>query len=130
MRNKQKFIPLSLLFILSFNAYAIDAPKILETDWLKTEVGSSGENLGAKVESIDIQQTSGATILEISLPLKDIESIDSIEVISKVSDEPIKQVQPPEWIDDYEKDKQGLRLYINKKTGFEFRLRLIDNVKD
>lgn len=130
MKNNPKITCAIFLLIVSFKGFANDAPVILETDWLKTEVGSTGNNLGAKVESIDKHEMSGATIIEISLPINDIDDIDKIEVISKTSEDPIKQIRAPEWIEDYEKGNNGLRLYINKKTGFEFRLRLIDNEKD
>ena len=124
------YIYLVLFLALSVKAYAGNGPHILETDWLETEAGSSGETLGAEVKKLYPRDADGVTVIEILVPDINPDTIDAIEVISRNTNEPIRQKQTPVWIDDYEKDTYGLRLFVKKKPGFEFRLRLIDNEKE
>ena len=119
-------ITTSFLF-LSTLSYAQKPPLILETDWLNSSVGSKGDILGAKVTDVDKVLSKDITILEISLPIENPENFDKIEVFGKNSTQPIPQSGEPVWIEDSETGNQGLRLYLKKKPGFEFRLRLIDN---
>ncbi len=127
MKNFTHLLIASSFLFLSTLCSAQKPPLILETDWLNSSVGSKGDILGAKVTDVDKVLGQDITILEISLPLENPENIDKIEVIGKNSTQPISQAGEPVWVEDYEKGTQGLRLYLKKKPGFEFRLRLIDN---
>ena len=119
-----------ILFCLLFTSSAIaaDNPKlILETDWLESTKGSQGHTLGARVSDVDKIPSKESTVLEIAIPIDNPDSFDKIEVIGKNSQQEIPQTRSPEWIEDYENGKPGLRLFLKKKPGFEFRLKFIDD---
>jgi hypothetical protein len=101
---------------------------ILESDWLNTNVGSTGDKMGAKVIRVTNDPGKDSTTVDILLPVENADEYDGIVVIGKDSKQPIKQVKDPEWLEqDYQKNEYGLRLYLKKEPGFQFRLRLIDN---
>ena len=124
MKNLYQACLVMLLSMAAVIVHASQPPLILETDWLRSAVGSSGSTLGAEV--INIDEKSDMTIIDVEIPLDDPARFDRIEVIDKKSQKPLKTVIEPNWIDTLDKDTHGLRLYLKKPAGFEFRLRLID----
>lgn len=130
MKSTLITINLILLIFGTFALYAQDLSNIVETDWLQMKEGSSGKTLGAKVESITTPGSDGSTIINLTIPVDNPEQIDAIEVISRETDKPVQQTKKAEWVKDYETEKHELRLFLTRKPGFEFRLRLIDNEKN
>ena len=124
MKNLSKVYSFMLLCMAAIIVYASEPLLILETDWLRSVVGSSGKTLGAEVINVDRQPDM--TVIDVEIPLNDPARFDSIEVIDKKSQKPLKTVIDPNWIDTLDKDTHGLRLYLKQPAGFEFRLRLID----
>ena len=124
-----KIIILSLL-VASSVAMANDLILALETDWLGTEVGRTGEVIGAKVTEIESNDENDTTIIEIKMPVKNPERFEGVEVIGKKTQQPIKQQSEAEWFKNYEDGAYGLRLHLKKSSNFEFRIKLIDNEKN
>ena len=118
------------LFIAPSITLADGAISVLETDWLGTEIGSTGNVLGAKV--VDIKNSPGTetTVINIEIPVNNPDDFETIEVIGKNTLQPIKQKRKAEWIENHEEGVYGLRLYLKRAPGFEFQLRLIDNEND
>ena len=123
-------VVLASIVFFSTCLYADKKKVILETDWLNSTIGSHGDTLGAKVVDVDITPDKDSTVLEVTLPIDNPDDFEKIEVIGKKSLQPIPQSKDAEWIKDYENGTYGLRLHLKKKTGFEFRLKLIDDDKD
>ena len=117
---------LSILLVASI-ALAGESKLILETDWLDTQVGSTGDVLGAKVVAVENNPDSDITTIEIKMPINNPEAFEDIEVIGKKTLKPIKQKGNAEWVENHEEGIYGLRLRLKKSHNFEFRIRLIDN---
>jgi len=115
------------LLVASSVAMANESKLTLETDWLDTEVGSTGEVLGAKVIDVENIPESDTTIIEIKVPVNNPENFEGVEVIGKKTRQPIKQQSEAEWFKNYEDGAYGLRLHLKKSSNFEFRIKLIDN---
>ncbi len=120
------FICFFLGKIFIINSYAQELKKTVETDWLKTEVGSTGDILGAKVIGLDSEPEKELTVIDVMLPENIDFSLESVEVIGKESQKEIKQTREPEWLKNYEDGSYGVRLHLKRPKGFVFRLRLSD----
>lgn len=127
MKKQTKAFCTFLLLALPVKSLAADVPLIYETDWLHTEVGSTGKKIGATVEHVDQGRGDETTVIDLSIPFGNPDSIDTIQVISRETGKPVIQRKQAEWIKDNESDIHELRLFLNKKSNFEFRLRLIDS---
>jgi len=115
------------LLVASSVAMANESKLTLVTDWLDTEIGSTGVVLGAKVIEVESNAESDTTIIEVKMPVKNPESFEAIEVIGKKTQQSIKQQSEAEWFKNYEDGAYGLRLHLKKSSNFEFRIKLIDN---
>ncbi|MBC8508869.1 MAG: hypothetical protein H8D34_28775 [Chloroflexi bacterium] len=117
-----------LLFAITSTLTRANEPALtLESDWLDSRIGSSGNILGAKIINVVNDPGSNITVIDIMLPLDNLDNYEQVEVIGKTSQQPIKQRRSAEWIKNYDNDSYGLRLHLKKEPGFEFRLRLIDS---
>ncbi len=116
-------------FFVSTHLHAARSSVVLETDWLETEQGSRGV-LGTEVTNMRTPQDSQMTIIDLAVPVEDTNAIDQIEVLLKDDEIPLKQVREPLWMEDLENGKSGLRLFLKRKPGFEFQLRLIDEQEE
>lgn len=120
-----------LIFILfSPLIHTEERPIIIESDWLDLSIGSHGNVLGAEVQDVDHSPETNSTVLEITIPIDNIESLETfekIQIIEKKSRKPIPQISKTERMTDYENGIYGLRLHIKKIPGLEFQLKLIDS---
>ena len=99
--------------------------RIFETDYLEATPGYRGKLLGAEI--IDAEIDDEQQIIEINLPI-DPDQVDRVRVISP-SGEKLKQTKEAEILRDYESDTVGLKIFLPRREGPGFRLRLIDNVE-
>lgn len=95
----------------------------IETGLLTAVPGIVGSRLGAKVLTIDDGQGEG-TVVHVDVPI-DPKKVDTVEVYDTYGNK-VPQISKPDLIKDYEDNRVGVKLHLDKKQGFEFRLRLID----
>lgn len=104
--------------------YLTNAPKVCKPLELLTVISYDvGSRLGAEVKTVDIESSAG-TKLHIVVPV-DPDKVDMVEIYDKSGNE-ISQLSQPGILKDYEDIRVGLNLHLNKKSGFEFRVCLID----
>ena len=96
----------------------------IETGLLKAKPGYVGDVLGAKIESISIDEAHDMQIIEINVPIEP-EDVDRVKVISK-SGKTIKQDKSAEILKDYENNNVGIKLYLPKKKNWQFKLHFVD----
>lgn len=98
----------------------------LETGWLKSEKGRTGDVLGATVT--DVQDEEGK--LTITIPKKKAPKLNDIEEVVVVGEKPEKIKLPSihkikyEFIKDYDHDNYGLVIYLGRHNQIPFRLYL------
>lgn len=116
--------------LLTVSGWLSAQQKVLETDWLQPSVGSEGTVLGAEVKRIAQLPDDKGFVIDLAIPLENASRFDEIEVISNDTDSPLPQLKTHRWIEDYEKDDYGLRIFLKRNPRVGFRLRLIDMDSD
>jgi len=98
----------------------------LETGYLETKPGFTGNVLGAEIKNISIGDKQETQIIDVILPIDpDDFDIDRVKILSK-SGKPIYQDKSALIFEDYENDNVGIKLYLPKKKNLMFKLKLID----
>ena len=99
---------------------------ILETDWLETEAGSTGNAIGAKV--IKVEQQDDVTMVDVSVPLEELENYEEVMVYGykPAKPEPIILLKDVEWLRDNNKDAYGVRFYVKGVPSLQFQLKFYD----
>lgn len=121
-RRTKSFLATILLTATCNLASAEDTPG-LETGILLAAPGNMGNRLGAKVLTIEDENSQG-TFIHIDVPVNP-KKIYKVEVYDKHGQK-IPQISNPDIIKDHEDNRVGVKLHLDRKRGFEFRLRFID----
>jgi len=124
MNKLQVFLWFNLLLLI-FSSAQLSAEENLTSDWLNAITGSSGEKINAEV--VNIQQVDDATIIDIKIPIDNLESYETIEIIDKNTKKPAKLTQKPRQLVDENEVPYGIRFRIKQFSGFEFRIELRDD---
>lgn len=124
MNRLQVFLQPCLLLLI-FSSAQLSAEENLTSDWLNAITGSSGEKIN--VEVINIQQVDDTTIIDIKIPIDNLESYETIEIIDKNNKKPAKLTQKPRQLVDENEVPYGIRFRIKQFPGFEFRIELRDD---
>ena len=114
----------TVLFLVStLSAFpGIVAYADVNTGLLEREIGSVGDELGARVINVD-RRAGGITVLDLSLPPLD-EEVDRVDVLDQEG-RLVEQVQPAKI--DSDSNRVGVRLYLKPAPKVNFRLRLYDD---
>lgn len=103
------------------------ASEEISTDWLEAKSGSSGEALEAEV--VKVTSKGDITVVDVIIPVKDLENYEIIEVIGKKSGKVITPVKKPELLLS-DGEPYGYRIQLKRLPGFEFKLQLNDTSND
>lgn len=122
-----KHVSRAICLFLFFTPVALYANNELNTDWLNATIGSSGETLNTEV--VQVTQVGDLTIVDVDIPADNLEDYETVVVIGKKSNKPVKLVKQPELLSD-DGGPYGIRFQIKRLPGFEFRLRLTDENED
>lgn len=98
------------------------AQAVTESSLLSAEEGSSGTAIGAVVEEVHL--SDGGTVLLLSVP-EDLPTDQKILLITPEGNE-LPQSKKAVIVDSYDEGRTGIRLFVDRKEQFEFRLRLMD----
>ncbi len=91
------------------------------TGLLKSEEGFVGDELGAEITDLDLLD-DGPMRLKLTLPALAIDP-ERVEVIDG-DGRPLRQVRKAKIEADYDNDRVGVVLYLNRNPNVEFRVRL------
>lgn len=100
----------------------LTAQQVTESSLLSAEEGSSGTAIGAVVEEVKL--SDGGTVLLLSVP-EELPTDQKILLITPDGNE-LPQSKEAVIVDSYDEGRTGIRLFVDKKGQFEFRLRLLD----
>lgn len=114
-----------VLLLLIFYSVQLSAEENLTSDWLHATTGSSGEIINAEV--VNIQQIDDTTVIDIKIPIDDLESYETVEIIDKNTKNPAKLTQKPRQLIDENEKPYGIRFQLKRIPGFEFRIQLRDD---
>lgn len=97
-----------------------------ETDLLEQKEGFQGKVMGARVESVSIDEKDKVKQVTVSIP-KESGPIEEVIVTAPRLDKPkrekpIFQMKPYKFIKDYEGDRYGLIIYLGEDNELPFRL--------
>lgn len=106
-------------FIL-LSACASTPPK--QTGMLKPEQGYTGDVIGAKVLSV---KPAGERLQAVEVGLPDIGSVNSVRV-TDAEGNTVTQGRDFEYINDTERGRNGVIIYLDKKHKVPFRLNFND----
>ena len=93
-----------------------------ETGYLADQQGFIGDQIGATVDSVVIDELTQIKTISISVPV-DPNTVDKLEVVDR-NNRPITHLGEPKIIRDYENNNVGVKLYVSPKRNFEFKLKL------
>ena len=99
-------------------------PGILMSDVLKLESGYTGNVLGAQVLDVTATEDHDVQLVEVQIDIEP-EKVDRVQVISTAG-VPIKTDRKAQILRDYEQNNVGIKLYLPRQKGWQFKLRLID----
>ena len=114
-----------VLLLLIFYSVQLSAEENLTSDWLHATTGSSGEIINAEV--VNIQQIDDTTVIDIKIPIDNLESYETVEIIDKNTKNPAKLTQKPRQLLDENEKTYGIRFQLKRIPGFEFRIQLRDD---
>ncbi|MDH3220863.1 MAG: hypothetical protein OEO19_15120 [Gammaproteobacteria bacterium] len=96
----------------------------VETANLRAVPGYTGDRLGAEITDISNLPGEDTQAIGISIPIES-GRVDRIEVVSPEG-EPIQQQREADILQQGDGNNVGIRLFLPKRSNWEFRLRLID----
>ena len=106
---------------------SMSASNEIMTDWLEATTGDKGQTLGAEV--IKVRQDGETIIVDVDIPIADLENYEQVLIVGKKTNNPIQLVQEPKLLRE-DDNAYGIRFQIKRLPGFEFRLRLSDSNKE
>ncbi len=97
----------------------------IESGDLRAEPGYTGERIGVRILGVTDLPEEELQAIDLDVPL-DAERIDRIEIFSP-GGRPIEQSKDAEIRPLPDPDNTGIRIYLPKRNGLEFRIKLIDD---
>lgn len=123
----RRFAPFAaLLFALPL--YALKAGA-LETGDLQLKEGFIDPSSGLRIEKVVVSEQDQSQIVTVSLP-QSAGTIDEVVVTAPKEKAPIKQKKRFEWLKDYEHDRYGLVIYLDRKQDLPLRLYFANDQAD
>jgi hypothetical protein len=98
---------------------------IAETTYLKAKEGYTGNQLGAEVKEVSIDEGAETRLIEVHIPF-DPEKVDRIQIVTE-SGKILKKDRVAEVLKDYENDNIGIKFYLPKQKNWVFKVKLIDD---
>lgn len=100
--------------------------EVLKTDWMELVKGYRGKTVGAEVREVKENGEDGTRTIILAIPKEAIADPDEIEEVVVVGrkpeePEPLLDVRI-EWLDDYDNDNYGLKIYLSKDSNWPIRL--------
>lgn len=103
---------------------SMSASNEIMTDWLGATKGNKGQTFGAEV--IKVRQDGETIIVDVDIPIADLENYETVLIVGKKTNNLIQLVQEPKLLRD-DDNAYGIRFQVKRLPGFEFRLRLSDS---
>lgn len=97
---------------------------VTESAYLKVMPGYVGDELGATITDVTIDENEELQIIEIDVPI-DPAKVDRVQLIGR-SGKRIPVDRTTEILRDYENNNVGLKIYIPKNKNWVLKLRMID----
>lgn len=113
------------LLLTLFSVVQASAEDMLTSDWLNASAGSSGDKLNATV--VRVEHSGNIMAIDILIPIEHLESYETIDIIDKKTNEPVKLFKKPHHLSDEYDIPTGIRFHTKRIPGFEFRIELRDD---
>ncbi len=127
MKMPLAFLQLSLL-LMFFASTQLSAEERLTSDWLSASAGSSGDKINAKVVNVD--HSGDVMAIDILIPIDRLENYETIDIIDKKTNKPVKLFKKPHHLSDENDIPSGIRFHTKRIPGFEFRIELRDDTNE
>ena len=137
MSVKYKYF-LSLIIVLCFCSVSFAAAvndshqqkdtaskTIAETTFLRAKEGYTGDQLGAEVKKVSVDQEAEVRLVEVHIPY-DPDRVDNIQIITE-SGKPLNRDSIAEVLNDYENDNIGIKFYLPRQKNWVFKVKLVDD---
>jgi len=93
----------------------------LETGDLQLKEGFTDPSSGLRVEKVIVSEQDQTQAITVSLP-QSAGTIDEVVVTAPKATDPIKQKKRFEWLKDFEHDRYGLVIYLDRNQALPLRL--------
>jgi hypothetical protein len=120
------FLPGALICALGVGAIAQE--DTTSTDWLPLVEGYEGEKVGARMRTVEADESTGGQTLVISIPkiaISDPSQMEEVVVVGQAPEDrkPLFDFKYEfEWLDDYEDDNYGLLIRLGKGNSWPIRV--------
>lgn len=96
----------------------------VESGNLRAEPGYTGDRIGVRILGVTDLPDDDLQAIDLDVPL-DAERVDRVEIVAP-GGRPIEQSKDAEIKQLPDPDNVGIRIYLPKRSGLEFRIKLID----